>query len=55
MQVIQQSQREHGNDSMIDDIPAFDGKPELYFNWILKIENIATETKQNHKNTGCSY
>ena len=34
---------------MIDDIPTFDGKPELYFDWILKLENIAVVTKHNPK------
>ena len=36
LQVIYQPQRDHANDSLIDDIPDFDGKPELYFNRILK-------------------
>ena len=31
LQVIHQSQWEHTNDFLIDDIPTFDGKPELYF------------------------
>ena len=38
LQVIHQSHQDHANDSLIDDIPTFDGKPELYFNWILKLE-----------------
>ena len=25
----------------------FDGKPELYFDWILRLESIAAVTKQN--------
>ena len=37
------------NDSLIDDIPTFEGKPELYYDWILKLENIAAVTKQNLK------
>ena len=41
----QQSQRDQANDSLINDIPAFDGKPELYFYWILKFKNIAEVTK----------
>ena len=45
LQVIQQSQRDHANDSLINDIPSFDGKPELYFYWILKFKNIAVVTK----------
>ena len=35
------------NDSLIDDIPIFDRKPELHFDWILKVENIAVVTKCN--------
>ena len=46
LQAIQQSQKEHANDSLIDDNPTFDGKPTLYFDWILKLENIPLETKQ---------
>ena len=49
LQGIYQSQQDHKHDSLIDDIPTFNGKPELYFGWILKIENIATVTKQNPK------
>ena len=45
LQAIQQSQRDHAYDSLTDDIPSFDGKPELYFSWILKLENITTVTK----------
>ena len=48
-QVIHQSQQDHTNVSLIGDIPTFDGKPELYFDWILKLENIAAVTKQNTK------
>ena len=33
------------NDSLFDDIPTFDGKPEFYFDWILKLETIAVVTK----------
>ena len=31
LHVIHQSQWDHANDSLIDDIPTFDGKPVLYF------------------------
>ena len=34
---------------LLDDIPTTDGKPELYFDWILKLENIAVVGKQNSK------
>ena len=34
---------------LIDNIPAFDGKPELYFDLIFKLENIAAVNKQNPK------
>ena len=44
-QVTHQSQRDHANDFLIDVMLAFDGKPELYFSWILKLENIAAVTK----------
>ena len=37
------------HDSLIENIPTFDGKPELHFKWILKLENISTVTKQNPK------
>ena len=37
--------RDHANDFLIDDIHPFDGKPQLYFGWILKQENIAAVTK----------
>ena len=40
-------QRDHTNNSLTDDIPIFDGKPKLYFDWIVKLENITTVTKQN--------
>ena len=49
LQVIHQSQRDHANDSLIDDISTFHGKPELYFHWILMLENIAAVTKCNPK------
>ena len=45
--IIYQSQRDHTNDSLIDDDPTFDGKLELYFDWILKIENKPEVTKYN--------
>ena len=48
-QVIDQSQCDHANDSLIGDVPAFDGNPELYFDLILKVENIAAVTKYNPK------
>ena len=38
--VILQSQRDHANYCLINDIPKFDGKSILCFNWILKLENI---------------
>ena len=47
LQIIHQSQWDHANDSLIDNIPIFDGKWELYFDWILKLENIVAVTKQN--------
>ena len=34
LQVIHQYRWDHVNDSLIDDIPSFEGKPELYFGWI---------------------
>ena len=37
----------HADDSLIDYIPTFDGTPELYFDWIIKIENIAAVTAHN--------
>ena len=48
-QVIHQFQEDHRNDSLIDNIPTVDGKPELYLDWILKLENIAAVTKWNPK------
>ena len=42
---IQQSQRDHTHNSLIGDKTTFDGKPELHFDWILKLENIAAVTK----------
>ena len=49
LQVINQSQGDHANDSIIDDISSLNSKPELYFNWILKLENIATAPKCKKK------
>ena len=49
LQVIHQSQKDHANDSLTDDIPIFDGKPEVYFNWILKLDNIDAVTKHKPK------
>ena len=49
LQVIHQSQRDHVNDSLISDIPTFNGKPEPYFNWILRLEKIATVTEGSPK------
>ena len=46
LQAIEQSQRDHANDSLIDDICTFDVKPELNSDWILKFENIAVATTQ---------
>ena len=43
--VIRQFQRDNAKDSLIDDISTFEGKAGLYFDWILKLENIAAETK----------
>ena len=37
---------------LMDDIPTFHGKPELYCDWILKLENKATVTKCNSKQLG---
>ena len=37
------------NDSLIDDNSTFDGKPELYFDWILTLKSIAAMTKWNPK------
>ena len=31
IQAIQQPERDHANDSFIDDTPTFDGKSELYY------------------------
>ena len=42
-------QQDHANHSLIDDIPAFDGRPELYFDWILKLQNKTIVTKWNSK------
>ena len=49
LQAMQESKRDHANDTSIDDKPTSDDKPELDFNWILKLENIAEVTKQNPK------
>ena len=38
-QSTQQSQRDHANDTLIDNIPTFDGKLESYFDWIQIVEN----------------
>ena len=43
------SRDDYANDSFIDDIPTFHGKPALYFDWILRLENIAVVTKCNPK------
>ena len=45
LQVIHQSKKDHANDSLTDNIPTFHDKPDLYFDWILKLENIAPVTK----------
>ena len=34
LQVMHQSQQDHANISLINDIPTLDKKPELYFDWI---------------------
>ena len=49
LQVIHQSQRDHKNDSLIDNITTLDGQPELYFDWIMKLGNIASVTILNPK------
>ena len=33
------------NNFIIKNIPTFDGEPELLFDWILKLENMAAVTK----------
>ena len=43
------SQRDHANDSSIDDTPAFDSKHEVYFYCVLKLENIAVVNKHYPK------
>ena len=45
LQCTYQPQQKLVNDSLIDDIPTFDRKPEQYFDWILKLENIVVVTK----------
>ena len=45
LQDIHQSQRNHANNSLINDMPTFCGKPELHFNLILKLENTDMVTK----------
>ena len=45
LQAIQKSQRDHANNSLIDDIPTFDSKPKLFSNWTLKCEKIAAVAK----------
>ena len=37
LQYLLQSQRDHPNESPIDDVSSFNGKPELYFDWMLKL------------------
>ena len=49
LQAVEQSKKDHANDSLIDDIPNFDGKPKLYFDWILKKENMAAVSKWDPK------
>ena len=44
LQIIHKSQREHANDSSVNDILSFDAKLELYFSQILKLK-IAAVTK----------
>ena len=43
---IQQLQRDHANDSLIDDIQTLNGKPGLYVDWNLKFENAMAVTKE---------
>ena len=38
-------QKDDANNCLIDDIPKFDNKPELHFDYILKLENKSTLTK----------
>ena len=40
LQAIQHPQKDHTNDSLIDDILTFGGELDLYFDWILKLKNI---------------
>ena len=49
LQVMHWSQWDYGNGSLVDDIHTFDGKPDLYFDSILKLDNMAVVTKQNLK------
>ena len=45
LQATHQSWQDHANNFLVDDIPTFNGKPELYFDLILKLENIAATIK----------
>ena len=49
MATIHQAQLQHALNSLIDKIPTFHGTPDNYFEWILKLENIATVTKLDPK------
>ena len=42
---IQPIQLENANDSLMDDISTFDRIPDQYFEWILRLENLAIVTK----------
>ena len=46
---IHQCQKDHAKDSLIDYTPMFDGELELYFDWIMRLENLAAVSKQNPK------
>ena len=49
LQAIHKSLQDHADDSWIEDIPTFDGTPELYFDWIVKLEITAAVTKWTPK------
>ena len=49
LKAMHQLQNDHANGSLIDNIPTFNGRPELYIDQIQNLENIAEVTKQNSK------
>ena len=60
LQVINQSQWDQLNNSLMDDIPAFKGKHELYFDQILKLEYTCCDQMEPQrvsfsKGSRCSY